>query len=127
MRIIGVVTTSRADFGLYRPVLRAMAGTGDLRPAIFATGMHLSPEFGMTVNRIEEEGFEIAERVEMLAHTHVRLDPCDVEPCIGELGLTPRAREIPTIVLDRGHADDRHPCEAGWDEFHLRNRCPSTG
>ncbi len=66
MRTIGVVTTSRADYGTYLPVLRTIAADADLRLRLFVSGTHLSPEFGMTVREIEQDGFEIAERVEML-------------------------------------------------------------
>src|SRR5690606_13794698 len=60
------VTTSRADFGIYRPVLRAIEAEAKLELKLYVTGMHLSPEFGMTVRSIEEEGFAIGDRVEML-------------------------------------------------------------
>lgn len=38
----------------------------DLRYHLMVSGMHLSPEFGLTIQEIETEGFEIGERVEML-------------------------------------------------------------
>lgn len=66
MRTIGVVTTSRADFGIYRPVLQAIENHPELELYLFVTGMHLSPEFGGTIDEIREEGFEIDARVEML-------------------------------------------------------------
>jgi len=66
VRTIGVVTAARSDYGIYRPVLREIQGVPDLALRLFVTGMHLSPEFGMTVKEIEREGFPIAERIEML-------------------------------------------------------------
>ena len=66
MRTIGVVTVARSDYGIYLPMLRLIEADADLRLALFVTGMHLSPEFGRTVETIEEDGFEIAARVEML-------------------------------------------------------------
>lgn len=66
MRTIAVVTTGRADYSLYRPILRRIAGCSELRLTILACGMHLSPEFGMTVHLLEQDGFSPAERVEML-------------------------------------------------------------
>jgi len=66
MRTIGVVTVARSDYGIYLPVLRAIQEEAELQLQIFVSGMHLSPEFGLTVNMIEADGFEIAERVEML-------------------------------------------------------------
>lgn len=65
-RTIGVVTTSRSDYGIYLPLLRRIQADPDLYLMLFVGGMHLSPEFGMTVHEIERDGFPITERVEML-------------------------------------------------------------
>lgn len=66
MRTIGVVTTSRADWGIYRPLLKAIQSHEDLALHLIVSGMHLSPEHGSTVRQIEEEGFPIGDRVESL-------------------------------------------------------------
>lgn len=66
MRTIAVVTTSRADYGIYRPLWRAITSAPDLHLQIIAAGMHLSPEFGLTVRDIEADGFTVDERVELL-------------------------------------------------------------
>lgn len=66
MRTIGVVTVARSDYGIYLPVLRAIEAEPDLRLHLLVGGMHLSPEFGLSVQAIEADGFPIAERVEML-------------------------------------------------------------
>lgn len=66
MRTIGVVTTSRADWGIYRPLLKAIQSHEDLALHLIVSGMHLSPEHGLTVRQIEEEGFAIGDRVECL-------------------------------------------------------------
>ena len=66
MRSIGVVTVGRSDYGIYLPVLRRIEQDPDLRLCLFVSGMHLSPEFGMTVRQIEDDGFRICERLEML-------------------------------------------------------------
>lgn len=67
MRTIGVVTTSRADFGIYRPILRAVTAEPSLRLALYVSGMHLSARFGNTVDEIEAEGFSIASRIGVLS------------------------------------------------------------
>ena len=65
-RKIGVVTTSRADYGhLYWP-LRMLVDCGDLELQLIVLGAHLSPEFGNTVREIQKDGFRIAARVECL-------------------------------------------------------------
>ena len=66
IRSIGVVTTSRADYGHYLPVLRAIEADPDLELHLIVTGMHLSPAFGMTVKTIEADGFSIEERIEVM-------------------------------------------------------------
>ncbi|MBI4635715.1 MAG: UDP-N-acetylglucosamine 2-epimerase (hydrolyzing) [Candidatus Rokubacteria bacterium] len=66
MRTIGVVTGARADYGIYRPILRRIREERELRAVVIVTGAHLSPEFGLTVREIEADGFGIGDRVEML-------------------------------------------------------------
>jgi len=66
VRAIGVVTVARSDYGIYLPVLRKIQADPDLQLYLIVAGMHLSPEFGLTVEAIEADGFEIGERVEML-------------------------------------------------------------
>jgi UDP-hydrolysing UDP-N-acetyl-D-glucosamine 2-epimerase len=65
-RTIGVVTTARSDYGIYRPILRKILGDRKLRLMLFVSGMHLSSHFGMTVREIERDGFPIGERVPIL-------------------------------------------------------------
>ena len=65
-RRIGVVTVARSDYGIYLPILRKMQEDSDLELVLIVGGMHLSPEFGMTVNVLEADGFKPAARVEML-------------------------------------------------------------
>jgi UDP-hydrolysing UDP-N-acetyl-D-glucosamine 2-epimerase len=66
VRTIGVVTVARSDYGIYLPLLRQIQANPDLELYLIVAGMHLSSEFGLTVEAIEADGFEIAERVEML-------------------------------------------------------------
>ena len=66
LRTIGVVTGCRADYGPLLPVLRALSASATLRPAVIAAGAHLSSQFGMTVEKIEEDGFSPVARVEVL-------------------------------------------------------------
>jgi UDP-hydrolysing UDP-N-acetyl-D-glucosamine 2-epimerase len=67
LRTIGVVTVARSDYGLLRPVLRAIEADDALRLRLYVSGMHLAPAFGNTVEAIEADGFAIDERVETLA------------------------------------------------------------
>ena len=65
-RKICVVTGTRADFGLLSSLMHLIKDDPGLELQIVATGMHLSPEFGLTYRSIEAEGFRIDEKVEML-------------------------------------------------------------
>ncbi len=62
-RKICVVTTSRADFGLLRGLLRAIRADSALRLQVIASGMHLSPKFGRTWREINAEGFKIDRKI----------------------------------------------------------------
>lgn len=66
MRTIGIVTVARSDYGIYLPILRRIQADPELRLHLIVSGMHLSPEFGLTVKAIESDGFKIDERLEML-------------------------------------------------------------
>lgn len=65
-RRICVVTGSRAEYGLLYWVMKGIQLDSDLELQVIATGMHLSPEFGLTHRVIEDDGFTIDARVEML-------------------------------------------------------------
>ncbi len=66
MRTIGVVTGARSDYGLLRPVLERIESDPALELRLYVSGMHLSREYGHTVDEIEADGRQIAERVPVL-------------------------------------------------------------
>ena len=51
-----MVSVGRSDYGIYRPVLRRVHEDRELNLHLMVSGMHLSPEFGFTVQAIEDEG-----------------------------------------------------------------------
>jgi UDP-N-acetylglucosamine 2-epimerase (non-hydrolysing)/GDP/UDP-N,N'-diacetylbacillosamine 2-epimerase (hydrolysing) len=65
-RKICILTGTRADYGLLYWLMKEVQDDPDLELQIIATGMHLVPEFGLTVKVIETDGFVINARVEML-------------------------------------------------------------
>ncbi|MCG8684477.1 MAG: UDP-N-acetylglucosamine 2-epimerase [Desulfobacterales bacterium] len=65
-RKIAIVTGSRAEYGLLFWLIKEVQDDSDLQLQLLVTGMHLSAEFGMTYQEIEEHGFHIDEKVEML-------------------------------------------------------------
>jgi len=66
-RKICVVTGSRADYGLLRFVMQGIKEDADLVLQVVATGMHMSPTFGLTYREIEADGFNIDAKVETLS------------------------------------------------------------
>jgi GDP/UDP-N,N'-diacetylbacillosamine 2-epimerase (hydrolysing) len=58
-RAICFVTGTRADFGLMQSTLRAIQAHANLRLQIIATGLHLDPAHGRTINQIRRDGFNI--------------------------------------------------------------------
>lgn len=63
---IAVVTSSRADYGYLLPIIRELSNAPEFDLQLIVSGSHLSPAHGSTVRAIEEDGFAIAERVELL-------------------------------------------------------------
>ncbi len=66
MREIAVLTTSRADFGVYRPVLDRMAASRSLKARLIVSGSHLEAAFGHTEREIRSGGYPIFRRVKCL-------------------------------------------------------------
>jgi len=65
-RKICVVTGTRAEYGLLYWLMKKIESDDGLKLQIVVTGMHLSPEFGLTYKQIEQDGFTINSKVEML-------------------------------------------------------------
>lgn len=65
-RKICVVTGTRAEYGLLYWLMKMVQSDPELELQVIATGMHMSPEFGLTYKTIECDGFSINAKVEML-------------------------------------------------------------
>lgn len=55
MYTIAAVTSTRADYGLLRPVLKKIAASPALRLQLLVTGSHLSAQYGSTVSEIKND------------------------------------------------------------------------
>ena len=64
LRKVCIVTGTRADYGLLRRLIGAVARSKSMELQLVVTGMHLSPEFGLTISEIENDGFEISYKIE---------------------------------------------------------------
>ncbi len=98
-RKVCVVTGTRAEYGLLYWLMREIDNERDLDLQIIATGMHLSPEYGSTYQLIEQDGFQIDEKIETLLSSDT---PVGVTKSlgIGVLGFADAfARLSPDIVV----------------------------
>ena len=95
-RNICVVTGSRAEYGLLYWLLKEIQADDDLKLQLVVTGMHLSPEFGLTYKHIEEDGFRIAAKIEMLLSSDT---PVGISKSIG-LGIISFAETLARIKPD---------------------------
>lgn len=66
MKKLCVFTGSRAEYGLLLPLLKRIKEINEFQLQIIVAGMHLSEEFGFTFKEIENDGFYIDEKIEML-------------------------------------------------------------
>jgi len=64
-RKICVVTGTRAEYGLLYWLMKEIEADNELELQLIVTGMHLSPEFGLTHKEIEKD-FKIDKKIEML-------------------------------------------------------------
>ncbi|MCI8773068.1 MAG: UDP-N-acetylglucosamine 2-epimerase (hydrolyzing) [Lachnospiraceae bacterium] len=66
MKKICIVTATRAEYGLLKPVIEKIYKSETTELKLVVTGMHLSPEFGLTYKEIEADGYPIDQKIEML-------------------------------------------------------------
>lgn len=95
-RKICVITGTRAEYGLLRWVMQGVQDEPDLTLQTIATGMHLSPEFGLTYREIEQDGFQIDRKVEMLTSSDT---PVGIAKSMG-LGLIGFADALHELTPD---------------------------
>lgn len=87
MKRVCVFTGTRADYGLLRPLLEKLRRCQELKLQLLVSGMHLSPEFGLTYRAIEEDGFQVDEKVEMLLSSDSPTGICK-SMALGLIGFT---------------------------------------
>ncbi len=70
MKNITIITSTRAEYGLLRPVIQKVAAAQDLQLQLVVTGAHLCARFGNTVQEIEADGLPIAARLPIFDETN---------------------------------------------------------
>ena len=73
-RRIAVLTTTRADYGLLRELIRILADASDATLQLIVSGTHLAAAFGHTIKEIEADGFNIAATVDLDLDGHASVD-----------------------------------------------------
>jgi UDP-hydrolysing UDP-N-acetyl-D-glucosamine 2-epimerase len=68
LRSIAVITGTRADYGLLKPIIKLIDEDPDLELRLYATGMHLEARFGRTINEITGDGFKVRKTVDIFVH-----------------------------------------------------------
>ena len=66
MKKICVLTATRAEYGLLKPVIDKLAQVPEFDVRVAVTGAHLSPEHGLTYKEIEKDGIPIDKKIEIL-------------------------------------------------------------
>ena len=66
MKKITVLTATRAEYGLLKPLIIRLRNHPECDTRVVVTGMHLSSEFGMTFHEIERDGIPIDRKIEIL-------------------------------------------------------------
>lgn len=78
MKKICVVTATRAEYGLLRLIIQHIMCNKELELCLVVTGSHLSKDYGYTVKEIENDGFPITEKIDILHSTETEVDICKI-------------------------------------------------
>lgn len=116
-RTVAVVTGTRAEYGLLHSPMEKIRDHPALELVTVATGMHLSPQYGLTVSEIEADGFGVDRKVDMLIDADTGLSMAK-SLGIGTMGHAEAFRDIgPDIVLVLGDRDE--PLAAALAAAHM--------
>ena len=66
MKKVFVITSTRADYGLLRPVIKRLDKAENITTVIVATGTHVKKEYGYTIDEIRADGFEPQYQIDIL-------------------------------------------------------------
>lgn len=63
MKRVAVVTSTRAEYGILKPLLERLFADEEIKTDLIVTGTHLLEEYGETYKYIEADGFSISEKI----------------------------------------------------------------
>lgn len=78
LKNILVLTSSRADYGIYLPLLKALKNSEFVNLEILAFGTHLSEKHGYTIKQILQDGFNVQHQISVPYHND---HPEDIALC----------------------------------------------
>ncbi|MDX2479822.1 MAG: UDP-N-acetylglucosamine 2-epimerase [Desulfuromusa sp.] len=119
MRRLGVVTTSRADYSLLRPLLKAIDADPDLECWLYVTGGHLLKGQGMTIEDIRNDGFTIRAELDSLSDGD---EPADIARGMAEttrLFANQFEKECPDLLVLLGDRFEMHAAAMAAVPFNL--------
>lgn len=99
MKKICVVTATRAEYGVLRPLIEEIRKEAYFELCLVVTGTHLSERFGYTVEEIEQDGVPIAERIPILEENCDCVGICRTMGTAGALFGEMYKRQQPDIVV----------------------------
>ncbi len=76
MKKLGVLTGTRAEYGLLKPIMQKIKQDDELQLCLIVTGMHLSEKYGYTYREIEQDGFAIQYKNDMELVSDTSYDIC---------------------------------------------------
>ncbi len=98
MKKIAVFTGTRAEYGLLYWLIKDIQSDSDLELQLLVSGTHLSPEFGNTYSQIEQDGFPIDEKIEILLSSDTAVGVAK-SMGLGVLGFTDALNRLQPDVL----------------------------
>ena len=78
MKKICVVTATRAEYGVLRPLIKQIREDDMVKLCLVVTGTHLSGKFGYTLDEIKNDGFPIAEKIPILEDDFSKKGICNI-------------------------------------------------
>lgn len=71
---VAVVTSTRAEYGILRPLIVKLNKIKEIELQLIVTGTHLSPKYGTTINEIERDGMPIYCSIPILVEGNLSTD-----------------------------------------------------
>ena len=119
MRVIGVVTVSRSDYGIYRPILKRIKKERRLSLHLIVSGAHLCSDYGLTIKDITEDSFEIGDQIEMLVASDTP-EAISKSVGLGTIGFAQSfSRKRPDILVLLGDRFEMHAAAVAAMPFNI--------